>query len=539
MAKGSSSRKTDNSLAKQNPVADSRNTKLPHIAGAVIVALGAALAWHWIPPAALGNASGYPRDDLLFSESETPPSADGHTAQLELLASLRTGNCSRTEIPTLDLRLLPASEARPLAGLRCPAVLVGAFQRCGISDVGRRWVNWRHIIDTTRDEKHTLIFDAQNNSPTFTYWDNNSALAQAVRERGVASQGYRKERARPAVFLERAQANSKHSSWIRYGSSLRSFSPALTSELGLKNSGFGKLAPLFASSVPGTDVNFWASSAGVTSTSHYDPAWDNLQLVVAGAKHAAIAPLSLKTYRSLEIRPSTHPHARQARRSLFQNNTGKSQAAEHILITTLAPGAGIFIPAGWLHELRAADDAPTAALSVVGVGHEKGDLEGLLGNPEDMLTPFFEAPYLAEDYTEERFATVLAAFVPKFTHLLQLDGDELGGALLASYGHTTCHEAGMPSPNQASASSSRCQKPAKILGKQDLKAVKAAAKKFAARFRKYRRELLPHYVLLFFDALLSKVGGSGSAAEVVGRMVAWLSDCRGVLFPAGRDSSST
>eukprot|EP00931_Biecheleriopsis_adriatica_P117422 TRINITY_DN92946_c0_g1_i1.p1 TRINITY_DN92946_c0_g1~~TRINITY_DN92946_c0_g1_i1.p1 ORF type:complete len:509 (+),score=109.54 TRINITY_DN92946_c0_g1_i1:3-1529(+) len=508
MAKGKISKKADSAPSKQRSAGSSRDGLLfPAFGAAVIAVLAGAVAWTWKAPR-------------------------GDEKTLALLASLRAGNCSTLELPTLDLRLLPPSEGRPLAGLQCPAVLLGAFERCGMGDIGKHLSDWTNLVEATHDDKHRIMFDLQDKSPIFTYWDNNSALAQAVRERGIARQGHRKERSGPAAFLKRAaQASSK--GWLRYGADLRGFSPALASKLGLGHSGAGKLAPLVPSTVAEeAGVNFWASSAGVVSMAHYDPAWDNLQFVVAGAKHVVMSPLSLAAYQSLEIHPSSHPHARQARHPLVRDSKASGQVLGHTLVASLSQGAGIFIPAGWLHEMSAADDAPTAALSVVSFGREKGNLEALLGNPQEMLTPFFEAPYLQEEYTKERFATVLTAFVPEFLRLLQLDGNDLGNALLASYGKATRDEAGLP----AARASSTCQEPGKVLGKTDLKVAKAVAKKLAARFNKYRRELLLHYVLLFFDALLSKVGGSGSATEVLGRMVAWLDACRAVLFPARGES---
>ena len=47
----------------------------------------------------------------------------------------------------------------------------------------------------------------------------------------------------------------------------------------------------------------------------------------------------------------------------------------------------------------------------------------------------------------------------------------------------------------------------------------------ASRLATYRASVLPHYLLLYFDALLSKVGGRGDAPTVLGRMLAWLHNC--------------
>ena len=43
---------------------------------------------------------------------------------------------------------------------------------------------------------------------------------------------------------------------------------------------------------------------------------------------------------------------------------------------------------------------------------------------------------------------------------------------------------------------------------------------------------MPHYLLLYFDALLSKVGGNaGGAPAILGRMLDWIETCGATLFP--------
>ena len=63
--------------------------------------------------------------------------------------------------------------------------------------------------------------------------------------------------------------------------------------------------------------------------------------------------------------------------------------------------------------------------------------------------------------------------------------------------------------------------------------IELTAARVAERLRDYRAALLPHYLMLYLDVLLIKVGGTGDAPVVLSRMMAWVHACGDEwLFPA-------
>jgi hypothetical protein len=101
-------------------------------------------------------------------------------------------------------------------------------------------------------------------------------------------------------------------------------------------------------------------------------------------------------------------------------------------------------------------------------------------------------------------------------------------ALLASYGDETRREAGIVVQPQRAAGG--CVR----LADADQSAVVAsAARRVAARLAAYRAAVLPHYVLLYLDVLLSKAGGKGDAPTVLARMLEFVEACGNALFADG------
>ena len=102
--------------------------------------------------------------------------------------------------------------------------------------------------------------------------------------------------------------------------------------------------------------------------------------------------------------------------------------------------------------------------------------------------------------------------------MLRIDPRALQRALLASYGELTRHEAGI----ELKGMTWRCVPPASI----DTRVlIEGAAERVATRLASYRAAVLPHYLLLYMDVLLSKVGGKGDAPTVLGRMIEWVHTC--------------
>ena len=294
----------------------------------------------------------------------------------DLLALLRTGNCSDANIPTLDLALLPESERRPLVGVQCPAVLLGVGARAGVEDELTQWRSWPRLRSAFHSDS-TITYD-EHVEPRLTYWDNQTALAAAVRARGFARQGYIKVTGRPSSFMRRVAraadsggGRARAAPYVRYGADFASFSSAASRRLGVSErppdgAGAGREAGRLAAISPaaaleGTKVGLWISSAGMMSTWHYDR-WDNSHVVVAGEKRVRLAAPSLSAFAAAGIRPNTHPHGRQARHEPTRP-----------LAVTLHAGQGIFIPAAWLHELEATGGAAAAAISVTSRPRELTD----------------------------------------------------------------------------------------------------------------------------------------------------------------------
>lgn len=491
---------------------------------------------------------------VLYSRrADRTPKGDAHT----LLRSLRDGTqCSSSAtLPVLDVRLLGADDdPAVLRGLRCPVVLIGALELCGAArSITERWVadGWRHMRRAI--ESTTVQFNANSHSPSFTNWDNQTALAVAVRSRAVASQGFVKTAAAGGAFLEEVRRVGDRAAlgWVRYGSTLRGFSPKLCRELRLpqcsnersthpsSGHGAGLLAPVsVASPTEATNVGLWVAAAGVTSTAHYDR-WDNTHVVVAGRKRLLVAPPSLSAFARLGIRPGSHPHARQTRTApravKSSSNATPGATSEAVpslsadpadgvsaIEVTLAAGEAIFLPAGWLHEVTAVE--PSAALSVTTIPFELGDFSQFVGD-QAAFAPFLER---WDDFQPERLVAALQIFLPKLLAELRVDPAALRDAILSAYGEETRREGGLP-PRAGSAGvkgSTLCESAGgwQQSAHAERDALISDAVRVASRLRTYRPELLDHYMLLYMDLLLSKAGGAGDASEVLGRMLTDLID---------------
>ena len=110
--------------------------------------------------------------------------------------------------------------------------------------------------------------------------------------------------------------------------------------------------------------------------------------------------------------------------------------------------------------------------------------------------------------------------------------------MLASYGSETRREAGgrlsqdvaTPgggAPAAIASSIFDCRPPS---DREERIAIGESAREVARRFRAYRASMLPHYLLLYFDAIFSKVGGSGDATSILSTMLQWVEACGEPLF---------
>ena len=86
-----------------------------------------------------------------------------------------------------------------------------------------RW-DWKRLAASG---PQALEYD-ESHEANFTYWDNSTLFAAAVRERGVRAQRHTRQLADSSAFAALALGGER---WVRYGGSLRAFSQGLADEL--------------------------------------------------------------------------------------------------------------------------------------------------------------------------------------------------------------------------------------------------------------------------------------------------------------------
>ena len=523
-------------------------------------------AWHIYAAITAGVVAAAAASLMWAFHPATTDGGDHERTTVKMLDALRNGNClflsgDTWSVPVLDLSLLPADVQRPLIGLKCPVVLQHPGERASIHEL-QGWASWKTLraalLPTREAAQRPVTYDlSPRGSPLFLYWDNATALAGDVRRRGVAQQTYLKTRGAASKFLDQALHPSRYAGLpVRYGSRLREFSTPLSQTLGLVHDGTaGRLRCLSAAhedtaeaAHSSADVGLWISQRGVTSAMHYD-LWDNTHLVLAGSKAITLSRPSLGSLRSWSTRPSAHPHARQARhsaasveggaRAAGQGTPGRPMAVgSDAPMTSLADetarrrvdisaGEALFIPAGWLHEVEASGDEAAAALSITAYGRELADFRELVADINAL------APFMATWRTFEptRLASALRVFLPALVHGLGIDAMQLRATLSAQYGEATRHEAGLSAdlPGAAGADAAPlCTPPPS--SRAERTALVRAALPVASRLGQYPHAVQPHYLLVYLEALISKVGGSGSAPEVLGRAFAWVEACGDALW---------
>lgn len=124
-----------------------------------------------------------------------------------------------------------------------------------------------------------------------------------------------------------------------------------------------------------------------------------------------------------------------------------------------------------------------------------------------------------DDFSAEAFAAALLVFVPRLLRALDVAPASLRAAMLASYGAETRREAAITPPT------GRTRTCAPPHDRAQREAIAASAVAVARRLAAYRPAVLPHYLLLYFDLLMSKVGGASDAPTVLGRMIEWVETC--------------
>ena len=147
----------------------------------------------------------------------------------------------------------------------------------------------------------------------------------------------------------------------------------------------------------------------------------------------------------------------------------------------------------------------------------------------DVYAPFVRS---MGAFSTAGYAAALLLFVPALLRALHVDPPSLRASFTEGYGPQTREEAGMvvPASGGAEAAGDAAAACVPVADPAERAAIERAAERVAARLGSYRAAVLPHYLLIYFDQLLSKVGGAGDAPTVLGRMVAWVETCGDALF---------
>jgi hypothetical protein len=180
---------------------------------------------------------------------------------------------------------------------------------------------------------------------------------------------------------------------------------------------FGECAPLppALAAAPLASANLWASTAPTRSSCHYDP-YANVLCTVAGAKRVRLAPPSAAA--ALRARPAWHESANHAAGSLWPPDAAGAGAA--VAEARLGPGDGLFIPAGWWHQVES--DAGTLAVNFWSEAPAAAAMHHGAAAPYHLRRL---AQAAAEDARRAAVAAMVAAAAP-----LPRDAD--GAALLAA-----------------------------------------------------------------------------------------------------------
>ena len=488
-----------------------------------------------------GGAAAAVSYTVMYFLAPEPPGARAHRdAQVALttLAALVEARPCGPTLAVLDLREIANANASLPSRLRCPVLFRGVAEWCGAAAAPiMRW-DWKRLAASG---PQALEYD-ESHEANFTYWDNSTLFAAAVRERGVRAQRHTRQLADSSAFAALALGGER---WVRYGGSLRAFSQGLADEL---QAGGKTAAGALARVAPaawrnggggggdGDDgVALWAAAAGVSSSAHWD-SFDNTHVLLAGRKHVLLAPPSAAAH--VDAWPSTHPHARQGRVSLAALQAAREAGSLHGLAVreaTLSPGEALFVPAGWLHEVRAS--APSLALSLTALSPEFDDFTRWSSTQRADLLPFQRDRWgRQERWDAARLAAALGRFVPALLAELGVAHLALPSQLLAVYSAEARHEMGLPP--QGEAWPHGCAAPRA----QDAAPIAAAVVEVAARFGLYDAPLLPSYLLIYLENVLARLGTASGGrrekptpASVIGAMLAFVETC---LVGDGASASS-
>ena len=477
-----------------------------------------------------GGAAALVSYTVMYFLAPEPPGARAHrdaeVALATLAALVEARPCGPT-LAVLDLRQIANANASLPSRLRCPVLFRGIAEWCGAAAAPiMRW-DWERLAASG---PQALEYD-ESHEANFTYWDNSSLFAATVRERGVRAQRHTRQLANGSAFAALALGGER---WVRYGGRLRAFSQDLADELqagGKTAAGaLARVAPAAWRNGGGggggdDDVALWAAAAGVSSSAHWD-SFDNTHVLLTGRKRVLLAPPAAAA--RVGAWPSTHPHARQGRLSLAALQAAREAGSLRGLAVheaTLSPGEALFVPAGWLHEVRAS--APSLALSLTALSPEFDDFTRWSSTQRAELLPFQRDRWgRQERWDAARLAAALGRFVPALLAALGVAHLALPSQLLAVYSAEARHEMGLPPHGDAWPHG--CAAPRA----QDAAPIAAAVVEVAARFGLYDAPLLPSYLLIYLENVLARLGTASGGrrekptpASVLGAMLAFVETC--------------
>ena len=164
---------------------------------------------------------------VMYFFAPEPPGRSHRNAEVALatLAALVEARPCGATLAVLDLREIANANASLPARLRCPVLFRGVAEWCGAAATPIMQWGWERLASSG---PQALEYD-ESREANFTYWDNSSLFATAVRERGVRAQRHTRQVANGSAFA--ALALGAGAGWVRYGGSLRAFSQDLADEL--------------------------------------------------------------------------------------------------------------------------------------------------------------------------------------------------------------------------------------------------------------------------------------------------------------------
>ena len=131
-----------------------------------------------------GGAAALVSYTVMYFLAPEPPGARAHRdAQVALttLAALVEARPCGPTLAVLDLREIANANASLPSRLRCPVLFRGVAEWCGAAAAPiMRW-DWKRLAASG---PQALEYD-ESHEANFTYWDNSTLFAAAVRERGV------------------------------------------------------------------------------------------------------------------------------------------------------------------------------------------------------------------------------------------------------------------------------------------------------------------------------------------------------------------